>query len=191
MKLYSLLEQRKATIIDRWFQSVVETYPPETAQFLENQKNKFANPVGAAFFEALGPLFDELLQGTDPDTVVPLLDKVIRIRAVQDFAPSGAIAVVFLLKAVIRDELASEIREEGLSEELFLMESKIDSYALLAFDVYMKCRERVWEVKMNDVMKRPFILTEGGMCPSYLLRRRSKQQEQEAGRGNGNNRSLS
>ena len=30
-------------------------------------------------------------------------------------------------------------------------ESKIDTMALLAFDIYMKCREKIYEIKLDEV----------------------------------------
>jgi hypothetical protein len=76
---------------------------------------------------------------------------MIRIRAVQDFLPSKAIGFVFLLKRVIQEELGREVRERGLGEELLDFERQIDDLALLAFDVYMQCREKIFEVRIREV----------------------------------------
>ena len=81
------------------------------------------------------------------------LDKVIRIRAVQEFSPSQALAFVFSLKEVIREVLGKEIRENHLQDQLLLIEKRIDALALRAFDVYVSCREEVYELRINEVKR--------------------------------------
>ncbi len=178
MNLEKLLAKKRDRIVDKWINSIQESYPAETVEFFRHQRNKFANPVGAAISEAVGPLFDELLNGNNQQNIFSLLDKIVRIRAVQDFPPSGAVAVVFLLKKVIRDEMRKDIDKDGLFEDLLEFESRIDYCVLLAFDVYMKCREKIWEIKLDDFIKRPFVTSGAAKCLSYMLK-----QEQGQGKG--------
>ncbi len=130
---------------------ILETYPADTSRFLKKQKDRFANPVGSAISQGIEGLFDELLQGMDSGRVSTFLDNIIKVRAVQDFSPSQAMAFIFLLKKVIREELGGEIQEDGLAEELLRLESRIDILALLSFDIYMKCREKIYEIRVNEV----------------------------------------
>jgi len=179
VKLKSLLSQKRSTILKRWFDVVVETYPPETASFLKKQKNRFANPVGSAILQGIEDLFEELIHGISHERVSTYLDNIIRIRAVQDFSPSQAISFIFLLKKVIREELEKDIRENGLSEELFTLESRIDDLALLSFNIYMQCREKIYEIKANELNNQ-----------TYTLLKRAKLivdlEEQESGPREGN-----
>lgn len=178
MNLEKLLTKKRDRIVDKWIQSVRESYPSETVEFFRHQRNRFANPLGASISETMGPLFDELLNGNNPQNISSLLDNIVRIRAVQDFPPSGAVAVVFLLKKVIRDEMRKDIDKDGLFEDLLEFESRIDYCVLLAFDVYMKCRETIWENKLDDFKKRPFVTEGVDRCLSYMLK-----QEQRQGKG--------
>jgi len=178
MNLEKFLTKKRDHIVDKWIQCVQETYPAETVKFFRHQRNRFANPLGAAISETMGPLFDELLNGNNPQNISSLLDRIIRIRAVQEFLPSGAVTVVFLLKKVIRDELKKDIEKDGLIKDLLEFESRIDYCVLLAFDVYMKCRETIWENKLDDFIKRPFVTGGNMRCLSYMLR-----QEQEQNKG--------
>ena len=184
MDLKGLLEKKRDSIVDRWIQVVQETYPPETVEFFRKQKNEFANPIGFEISRTMGPLFDELLKGVnDSEKISFFLDNIIKVRAVQDFAPSAAVAIVFLLKKIIRKELAEDIKEAGLFEDLLEFESRIDYLALLAFDVYMGRREKVWRVKLNEFVRvRPFLIEDGtgAMCLSYKIR-----QEQRQGKNTG------
>ncbi len=164
MVLESLLSQNRAAILERWFQLILETYPAGTSRFLKKEKDRFVNPVGYTTSREIGVLYEELLRGMDSDKLSVSLDNIIRIRSVQDFSPSQAIAFIFVLKKAIREELASEIRENQLFEELLRFESRIDELALLALDIYMKCREKVYEIRVNEVKaerERAFKLLEG------------------------------
>jgi hypothetical protein len=104
-------------------------------------------------------LFEGLLQGLLPDEVSRFLDSIVRIRAIQDFSPSEAVAFIFQLKKTVRQELGSEIlAQQGASEELAAFESAIDDLALYAFDLYMKCREKIYELKANEARNMTFRL---------------------------------
>ncbi len=98
----------------------------------------------------LEAIFDILLKGMDTDTISSFLDPIIRIRAVQDFTPSKAVSFIYFLKQIIRDNLAKELKDAALCLELLGLESAIDDLALIAFDIYMECREKICELKANQ-----------------------------------------
>ena len=153
MKLTKLLAQKKAPIVGRWLDLIFETYPDDAQRFLTKQKDRFANPVGTTISKEIENLYDELIEGLEPDRVSPLLDRIIRIRAVQDFSPSQAVNFVFLFKKAIKKEILGEILEDQLSEDLAIMESRIDDLALLAFDIYMSCREKLYDILDSKIAK--------------------------------------
>lgn len=150
MPIENLLEQRKAAIVKKWFDLVIQTYPADTSRFLKTQKDPFANPVGQTVLRGLEALFDILLKGFDTDAISSFLDPIIRIRAVQDFTPSKAVSFIFSLKQVIRDNLAKDLKDPATSAELLHLETSIDDLALIAFDIYMECREKIYELKTNQ-----------------------------------------
>jgi len=154
MKLTDLLTRKKSRIVDGWLRVIYESYAAETAIFLKKDKDRFDNPVGASISQGIKGLYDALLQEMDTDRVLAFLDEIIKIRAIQDFPPSQALAFIFLLKNVIREELAKELRAEDLSGELLELESRIDGLALLGFDVYTKRREKLCEVRVNEIKNR-------------------------------------
>jgi hypothetical protein len=154
MGLESVVAEKKSAIVKRWFDLSIKTYPEETAGFLKNKKNRFANPVGHILFQELGSIIEGLSQGDDVNTLQPFLDNIIRIRAIQDFSASQAVAFIFLLKEVIREELAQEVEENRIGKALLDFESRIDALALLAFDVFMKCREKIYDLKANELQNR-------------------------------------
>jgi hypothetical protein len=152
MRLNNLLAQRKTAIIKNWFTLAVETYPPDTASFLKRQKDPFANPVGKTISRGLEALFNELLlKEMDHETIISFLDPIIRIRAIQNFSPSQAVSFIFLLKKTIRENIKKGISEEQLFNELLLFESKIDQLAMIAFNLYMQCKEKIYDLKANEM----------------------------------------
>jgi len=156
MQIENLLEQRKAVIVKKWFDLVIQTYPTDTSNFFKSQKDPFANPVGQTVLRGLEALFDILLQCPDTDTISSFLDPIIRIRAVQDFTPSRAVSFIFSLKQVIRDNLTKELKDAATGVELLGLESTIDDLALIAFDIYVECREKIYELKANEEKDRTF-----------------------------------
>ncbi len=154
MKLESLLAQKQHTILEKWFDLLAESYPADTAAFLKNQKDRFDNPVTYEFRQGIEGIIEAIIHEMDRDRVVEHLDRVISIRAIQDLSPSKAVAFIFLLKTAIRKELQREILAKSISEELLELESRIDGLALLCFDIYMKRREKLYEIRTNEAKTR-------------------------------------
>jgi len=72
----------------------------------------------------------------------------VRIRAVQEFSPSAAVGFVYALRGILREELASA----GLDAAGHAaVESGVDRLALAAFDAYMKCREKIFEIRVREI----------------------------------------
>lgn len=154
MKLEKLLAQNKAPIVGRWLDLIFETYPDDAQSFLRKQKDHFANPVGTTLSKEIENLYDEVIEGLEPDRVSPILDRIIRIRAIQDFSPSQAVNFIFLLKKAIKIETSAERLKDQPLEDLTIIESRIDNLALLAFDIYMQCREKLYEIRANETNNR-------------------------------------
>ena len=154
MSLKELLQQKKSVILERWFDSILETYPTDTRRFLQKKKNRFANPVAHEISRGIEEIFNNILKGADSEDVSPFLDKIIRIRAVQDLSPSQALGFIFDLKKLIREELAENMGESHISEELWELERKIDALGLMSLDIYTKCREKLYELRVKEVKNR-------------------------------------
>ena len=145
----NLLEQRKTAIVKKWFDVTIHTYPADTSQFLKKQKDPFANPVGSTLSHGLAAVFNALLQGMDRETITSFLDPIIRIRAVQSFTPAQAVGFILSLKKIVRETVDKELHENHIENELLLFESKIDALCMIAFDVYVGCREKIYQLKVS------------------------------------------
>lgn len=159
MSLNDILHEKKPEIVKQWFEALVETYPEGTRGPLRKKDAQFANPVGYHYAEGVEALFDALLGSMLPDTVSSFLDSMIRIRAVQNFTPSQAVAFIFQLKQIVRTAIGTELlRDRKLSEELATLESAVDDLALFAFDLYMHCREGIFDIKAKEAERATFKL---------------------------------
>ncbi len=112
--LADLLNKRKKLVLQKWFDAVLETYPADGRKFLGNQTNRFSNPVGASIYEGIDGLYQRLLDGTDLESAdfAEFLDRIVRIRAVQEFSPSQALGFLFPLKTVIREVVKQETTQK-------------------------------------------------------------------------------
>lgn len=154
MSLSNLLAAKRSTIIKKWISRIIETYPNDTQRFFKREKDHFANPVGSTIAREIETLYDGLLKGDDTEQISSCLDSIIRIRAVQDFTPSQSIAFVFQLKKLIREAVGTEATANGLLAEVQALEDKIDDTALMAFDIYSKCRQKIYDIKVNEVKRQ-------------------------------------
>jgi len=169
MNFHALLIEKKKVILRKWADGVLDTYG--SPEFFKKQKDRFANPIGATITDGLQNLFDILIAECELDEASKHLENIIKIRAVQEFAPSQAVSFVYLLKAIIREELAKEKAREQFQESLAALEARIDAVALMAFDFYMNCRERLHQIRINEVLSGRSALTDGTKCFSAMLRR--------------------
>lgn len=168
MDLKSFLIEKRTAVLAKWLDDVLRTYPQQTAEFLRNRKDQFANPVGHIISGGISGIFDALLSGLDSGAgekekagkMAEFLDNIIRVRAIQDFSASQAVGFIFSLKKAVRDEIDALGQEGGLPlyRQLGAFDGAVDKLALAAFDVYAGCREKIHELKANEVRNQTFRL---------------------------------
>jgi len=150
MVLENLLLQNKTTILKRWFDLILETYPADTAAMMRKGGNRFTNPVASTISREIEVLFKQLCEGIQNGECQASLDAILKIRSVQDFSPSRAVGFIFQLKKAIEETLKSQIGGEQNIEAWRAFQSRIDALALQAFDLYMDCREKICEIRVNQ-----------------------------------------
>lgn len=156
--LSTLLMEKKPVLIQKWCQLIMDTYPKDTSRFLREQNDEFTNPVGHTINQSVEKIYSALLQDNEDMEVDLYLRDMIKVRAVQSFTPSQAIGFVFLLKKVIREELAKMAEEASISKALLEFETKIDQLALASFDIYSECREKLSDLKTMELKNMTFRL---------------------------------
>jgi len=149
MQFEKILSRQKDAIIEAWLDRVASSYAPDTAHFIRSRKDRFANPIGSTITAGLIGLFEELLTKPQKETVHKHLDPIIRVRAIQNFTPSQATAFILVLKNIVRDKLKKELADDRTAKAFVAFEANVDAMCLLAFDIYMECREKIYELKTS------------------------------------------
>ena len=142
--------EQKRVLLEKWLERTLATYPSQTLRFLQGEKDRFRNPVGHTLKEGLATLLDELTGEMDSAKIGPALESIVRLRAVQDFTPSQAVGFVYLLREILQDESAGGEPSD--------VQRRIDELALRAFDLFMKCREEIYEIKAREAQRKVYVL---------------------------------
>ncbi|GAQ94296.1 RsbT co-antagonist protein rsbRD N-terminal domain-containing protein [Thermodesulfovibrio aggregans] len=150
MTINDLLSKKKENVIEKSFNLTISTYPEDSQAFFKEKKKQFTNPVGYTIYQGIEKIVDKLINDESLDSFIPPLEEIIQIRAVQDFTPSQAVGFIFLLKKAIYEELRKEAEPEKLLDFL----AQIDSLALVAFDIFMKYREKIYDLKAKELIDR-------------------------------------
>ena len=138
MKLIKFLKNNRDTIVERWFDMIIDTYPDQSTKYLSKKDNAFANPIGSITAVEIEQIFDFLIE------------PIVRMRAVQDFTPSRAAEFVLFLKKILIDLLKENKLQKELSIELLKFESKIDDLMLKVFDLYVTAKTILIEMKAGQ-----------------------------------------
>jgi hypothetical protein len=143
--------ETKNAILQDWLAQAAHTWPEQMAQTLLDVRDPFHNAVGCALHEALPELLDAVLADEWPAGTGAALDRLVRIRAVQDFTASQAVSFLLLLKPVLRARLGeSRSRVEAL-------EDRVDRLMLMAFDLFTGCREQARQIQLDEARRRVYL----------------------------------
>ena len=155
--LFDALREKRGGLAQRWAELVFATYPAQSAPFLSREKDRFRNPLGATIRDELAAIVDVLLDGGGAEAVAGPLDAIVRVRAVQGFAPAEALGFVFQLKRAVA-ELVGRDAAAAAAAELLELHARIDELALQAFAIYVGCRERIFELRAREATARTYSL---------------------------------
>lgn len=150
--MLSVPPEKRRAVAQQWLAAAIREYPPSTANLLLREEDPFRNPVGAALKEGIPRLVEELFGGMHRQEVLQALDGIVRVRAVQELSPTQAMGFVFELRKILRELLPSSV------EDVRELENRIDEMALTAFELYMRCREQIFEVRHSEARRREGVL---------------------------------
>jgi hypothetical protein len=140
-------------ILERWLRATVGSYPAETARQLLDESDPFRNPIGNAMREVLPVLLDAVLGRVSFDVTSVPLDRLIRIRAMQNFTPGQAVGFLLPLIPLLREAHRSDPETEG----------RIHRLMLAAFDLHAACREQAHAIQLKEIRRRTYVLDRLGV----------------------------
>ena len=154
------LKDNRAAIVDRWKVLALGVYPERGARFIARERDRFQNPVGHITGESLETLYDGILEDRPAEEMRRALDGIVRIRAVQDLSPSEGVGFVFLLKRAIGEALHGSDADLNAGIGLAELHERIDRLALEAFDLFVHCRETIYDLRVRELRGRASTLLE-------------------------------
>lgn len=166
MELTEALADKKKEILSLWIERTLDSYA--APGFFKSSKDLFANPVGVNIANGLTALLELLLTQAEQAAFVKPLDQVVRIRAVQEFKPSQAMAPFLELKWVIKQVFSGHKETQTLLGQLGTLDCAIDRMTLDAFDIFVECKEQLYRNRIREIKTGSSILTDAG-CPSKLV----------------------
>ncbi|MBC5583099.1 RsbRD N-terminal domain-containing protein [Eggerthella sp. NSJ-70] len=140
------LIEGKDSILEAWRKAVG---PSRDAGFASShRKGRFADPAG---YHAARGMDDVLvwLLSDEGDGMPAAVEELCRVEAVRDEPPSAALAFLFDLKPVIRSAAGKAADEEDLRA----LDARIDALSLHAFDCYVACRNRIAQLRVDEVQR--------------------------------------
>lgn len=154
MTLREILVERKDALCERWLDATLAEYGEITARRWRHERDPFANPVGHALVTGLPELFGAIVGEGDPAPgAVAALEAILKIRSVQDLAPSRAVGFVYLLREGIRAELRRELAGGAHAAELEEIERRVERLAFLGFDAYVRFRVQMFRLRQDELKR--------------------------------------
>lgn len=152
MNVQNIFREHKKRIVEQWVETVFNGYPLDTTGFLRTKQDAFCNPVGEITNTVAGYLYDAAAgEHIISEKLQDALTRFVRLRSVQDFAPSKALGVIYMFKQSMRTALLSLFASQGRLEEYLEAESRLDTLALMAFDIYLASREILAEQRIREI----------------------------------------
>lgn len=153
MSLRELLIEKRPALCARWIDAVLGEYGEVTAARWRKEKDRFANPIGHALSDGLPELLDAVVEGATGERAMTALEDIVRIRSVQDLAPSKAVGFVYLLRGAIRQELGDALAHGAHAAELAELDARVEQLALVAFDTYVGLREHAYQLRQEELRR--------------------------------------
>jgi len=171
MALVDFLIEKKPKVFEEWKKLSLLPFQ-DSSTFFKNT-GQFSNPIAWTTEKELNSIYDSLTGALEEKATDRALDGIIRLRAVQDASPSDSVKFLYHFKSVLKnqfkdfDKLKLKNGETISLKEFSEMDAAIDRLIYRAFDLYMACREQLFNIKLDQYSQgNPMT---GSQCPSALL----------------------
>ncbi len=178
MDFCDFLLENQTVLVKQWIDRAMSVYHADSLNFLTTQKDRFANPLGYKVESAIEHLYKSIRGVVDDEKMLPYLEQLLKMRAVQDHSASAAVAFIFDIKRLLRDRCRSE-KYALADDDWWTFTCQVDELAMKTFELYSASRERLYLVRLQELKSGNFILTDGTNCPSAQLRRRQERQNEK------------
>ncbi len=157
--VYSIIEENHSKILKLWKERFFsDIFEEEAKSYFFKEVDPFQNPLASRVDEVFASILKEIKPEISLDALLPYLERLAQLLAVHVPSAKRAMGTFLKLKGVIRENFGDEILERFGVEGLLQMEDLINSLMVLAFDFYMKYRERLFEIKYEEWKRNNYLL---------------------------------
>ena len=154
MTLRDFLEEKKNILLQRWFERILEDYPPESHAFFRDNKSPYSNPIGFTLRRGMEGIIDGILLPATVEGARAILEPVMKVRAVENLPPSQGGKFILPLREVISEIVSEARKQDPLGQEWLDLNSQITQLALLGMNLYSECREKVDQLRIRERERR-------------------------------------
>ena len=163
MSLAETIRGNKTRILGRWFQVALETYPQQSRFLIGKDGDRFANPIGFTLNDALAEIFDVLMADKEQEALLPALERLVKLRAVQDKSTreqeeGRPLAFLLDLKKIVRDVCGVGNGGFTAVSELLALEDRIDQVILRAHEIFYHSRAKLLELQVIEMRNKTYML---------------------------------
>ena len=144
------LRRRKSAVVEAWRERIFDGFPHDAVGFLRGEGDPFRNPLGHRIRVATERTVDVLVGDVAAQDAPGVIDGFVRARALQGHGASTTLRFVFDLKSAVRGVMGSDLT----AAEALDIDDGIDALALVAFDVFTRCRDEVHDIRMRAERRR-------------------------------------
>ncbi len=155
MEIADFMNSAREKILKEWQTGTLERgIGKKNHRFLKNMPaDPFLNPVIHTVQTEKATIYDLIARGSE-EMEAPL-DEILRIKAVQEVAPSDALSFLFSLKKLLHAE--ARTKQYSLTEKtLEELDTRIETFILKGFDIYMGCREQLFQIKLDEFKRNNY-----------------------------------
>jgi hypothetical protein len=143
------LQRHREEILGAWRSLVLARLSAAPAAPSPSPPDPFGNPVGSRVHATTAAVLDALAGRLPPEALAAAMEPLMRVQAIQGRPASEAVALVPLLRRASR-----EVPEGIGPAEAATLEERLDALLLIAFDLYMRCREDIFEIRVRETRRR-------------------------------------
>lgn len=178
--IYDVLRQRRDIILKEWRKSALDFYTAGAFKPAQKSVDRFGNPLVYTVTTALETILDELINRVKTARTEEALEDIVKIRSLQSEKPSAALDFLFRLKKIFKDNLKDVRNEKDDIEEIEKLDSALDKLILTAFDIFMKSREKIYEIRSNEIKRRSYKLWERAGITDPALTRKGESDDDDS-----------
>jgi len=154
MTVCAVLRERRDAVLERWIELIRAEDGRAGASLPARGSDPFHDPVGDALRRGTASILETLLGEGGPAGAREGIDRIVRVRSVQALTAPRALSFVFLLRRALRDVAGGA----GDAAEWEPLDARLDALALEAFEIYVDCRERVFEIRAREAARANAVL---------------------------------